>query len=98
MPQNLIAANEFCRHHNIEISFIYSLHEYGLIEITNLEDTVFIDSSELSELEKFLRLHYELNINLEGIDAISHLLKKLETMQEEMNQLNNRLRFFEKAG
>jgi hypothetical protein len=32
--ENLIPANEFCLHHNIEVSFIDSLKEYGLVEFT----------------------------------------------------------------
>ena len=35
---HLIAANEFCIYHNIEPSFIYSLQQSGLIEITVVEE------------------------------------------------------------
>jgi hypothetical protein len=91
----LIPANEFCRHHHIELSFIHSLNEFGLIEISMTGEEVFITNSQLSDLEKFLRLHHELNINLEGIDAINQLLERLEAMQDEVNILKNRLRFFE---
>src|SRR5215216_4783668 len=93
--ENLIPASEFCHHHNIEIAFIHSLNEYGLIEITTAGEEVFISNSQLNNIEKFLRMHYELNINLEGIDAISQLLQRMESMHEEMNSLKNRLRFFE---
>ena len=42
-----------------------------------------------------IRMHYELDINLEGIDAISNLLERVEEMQHEMTRLQNRLRFYE---
>ena len=93
--ENLIPANEFCLHYNIEGSFINSLQDYGLIEFTIIDDNPFIAATQLTELEKLLRLHYDLDINLEGIDVIIHLLKRLESMQEEMAVLKNRLRLYE---
>ena len=91
--ENRIPANEVCAYHNIEIGFIYSLQEYGLVEITDDEEAL-IAADQLSELEKFICLHYELNINLEGIDVIQHLLKKLEATQQEMTSLRNQLKFY----
>ena len=93
--ENLIPANEFCLHHNIEVSFINSLREYGLVECTIIDNAPFVAATQLKELEKFIRLYYELDINLEGIDAIIHLLKKLENMQNEMAILKNKLRLYE---
>ena len=43
-----------------------------------------------------VRLHYDLEINMEGIDAITHLLKKLQTMQDEISVLKNKLRVYER--
>jgi hypothetical protein len=40
-------------------------------------------------------LHTELNINLEGLEAISHLLQKILGMQNEMTALKNKLRMIE---
>ncbi len=57
--ENLIAVNEFCVNHCIEISFISSLQQTGLIEITTTKETEFIDAGQLQQLEKFIRLHYE---------------------------------------
>jgi hypothetical protein len=39
----------------------------------------------------FMHLHQDLDINLEGIDAISHLLKRMHDMQRELNMLKNKL-------
>jgi hypothetical protein len=93
--ENLISANEFCLHHNIEISFIQSLQEYGLVEITTSQEGRFITINQLGEVEKLMRLHYDLNINFEGIDAITHLLKKLQSMEDDMLRLKNKLRLYE---
>jgi hypothetical protein len=91
----LIAVDEFCANHNIEISFISSLQQTGLIEITTIKETGFIDAGQLQQLEKFIRLYYELDINLEGIETIIHLLQRINSLQDEIIALKNRLRLYE---
>jgi len=91
----LVAVDEFCASHNIEISFISSLHQNGLIEITTIEQTGFIEADQLPQVEKFIRFYYDLDINLEGIETISHLLQRINAMQSEITQLRNRLRLYE---
>jgi chaperone modulatory protein CbpM len=61
-PEEMIAADEFCTHYNIEQSFIYSLHESGLIEIIKQEEKIFLPMSQVGQLEKMVRLHYEMGI------------------------------------
>ena len=96
MPnENLIDAQLCCTHYNIEYSFIDSLQQYGLLHISTVKEERFISSNELQKLEKLIRLHYDLDINLEGIEAISYLLDKVENMQFEMTQIRNRLRLYE---
>ena len=91
----LIAVDEFCANHNIEISFISSLQKNGLIEITTVKETGFIDPNQLLQLEKIVRLYYELDINLEGIETINYLLQRINSMQNEIIVLRNRLRLYE---
>jgi len=93
--ENLIDINEFCVNHNIEISFISSLQQTGLIEITTIKETEFIDAGQLQQLEKFVHFYYELDINLEGIETIDHLLKRINYLQDEIISLKNRLRLHE---
>ncbi len=93
--EKLIAINEFCVSHSIDISFISSLEQTGLIEITTIEETGFIDVEQLQQLEKMVHLHYELDINLEGIETITHLLQRINSMQNELIALRNRLRLYE---
>ncbi len=92
---HLISADDFCTYHKVEYTFINSLEQMGLIEITTIEQNRFIDTEKLLELEKFVRLHYELDINLEGIEAITYLLQKVKSLQEEINSLKNRLYLYE---
>ncbi|MDP4274402.1 MAG: chaperone modulator CbpM [Bacteroidota bacterium] len=94
--ENLIPINEFCNNYNIEISFISSLQKSGLIEFTIIEDSLFIDVDQLQQLEKIVHFYYELDINLEGIETINHLLQRINAQQKEIIMLKNRLRLYEK--
>jgi hypothetical protein len=97
-PRNiddLIAVNEFCVHHNIEISFLNLLQQNGLIEISTIESTHFVEKEQLPQLEKFVHFYYDLDINLEGIETITYLLQRIENLQNEMVELRNRLRLYE---
>jgi MerR HTH family regulatory protein len=91
----LVAIDEFCTNHNIEISFISSLQRSGLIEITTIKESAFIEADKLQQLEKFVRLYYDLDINLEGIETISYLLQRIGSMQDEIRALRNKLRLYE---
>ena len=93
--KNYIAVNEFCINHNIEVSFISSLQETGLIEIAFVEETAFLDADQLQQVEKFMHLYYDLDINLEGIETITHLLQRMNAMQDEITILRNRLSLYE---
>ena len=92
----LITVEEFCANYNIEISFISSLQQTGLIEIPDIKETGFIDPEQLPQLEKFVRLYYDLDINLEGIETVNHLLERIDSMHNEIIVLKNRLRLYEK--
>ncbi len=91
----LIAANEFCTYHRVEFRFIDSLSEAGLLETRIVEREIFIPETELQKLEKMIRLHQELEINLAGIEAITHLLQRMEALQDEIRIMRNRLSRFE---
>jgi hypothetical protein len=89
--KNLIPANEFCVNHQIGISFISSLHENGLIKMITIEETSYIHKNQLPDLEKIIRMYSELDINIEGIETITHLLKRITELQNEISILKTRL-------
>ena len=80
-----IPVEEFCMHYQIEQSFVMNLYESGLVEIATIEETGCIPANQLSSLEKFVRLYYELQINVEGIEAITHLLERIKELRHEIN-------------
>jgi len=93
--KNYIALNELCTHYKVEISFFSKLNDMGLIEINTVQKTQCINRDILNDVEKMLRLHQELDVNLEGIDIVFNLLKKIENLQEELNSLKSRLHLYE---
>ncbi len=95
MDDRYISIIEFCNCHQLEYSFINSLTEHGLIHTVVIEEDEYIEREHLRDLERIMRLHYDLEINLEGIDAINHLLERVSRLQDEVRILQNRLRRFE---
>src|SRR6188768_2748880 len=92
MPNEDLIPVEVCHtHYNVELSFIQLLNEYGFIHIVSVEQKQFIDQDELQTLEKIMHLHYDLDINMEGIEAINFLLERVQNMQDEIAYLRSRL-------
>lgn len=92
MEEQLILVQEFCIHHHIETNFIYSLRDYGLIDVISNEGNEFLSADKLNQLEKIVRLHYDLDVNVEGIDVILHLLQQLEDAEHEVHKLKSQLK------
>ena len=95
MKKNLIAITTLCSTYEIEFSFIDALHKTGLIQIVIIEQDHFIHQDQIRDLEKMIRLHHELNVNIEGIDVVFNLLEKEKELREELIALKNRLRLYE---
>ena len=92
----MIPADQFCVNHHIELTFITSLKEAGLVETTIIEERLFVPVSQLSQLERMVRLYYEMDINLEGIETITYLLERMNALQQQVRQLSSRLSLYEK--
>lgn len=94
-PENLIPIDQFCNSYKIEISFLQALNEVGLVEIYRTEKNAFLEEEQIGSLEKMVRLHHDLGVNVEGIDIITNLLHRIEEMELRMLQIKNRLRIYE---
>lgn len=93
--QQLISTQILCSQYNIEISFVDTLNKMGLIQIEIIEQNQYIHQDQISDLEKIIRLHNELNVNLEGIDVVFNLLEKEKQLRDELTALKNRIRLYE---
>ncbi len=92
--ENLVSIKQICSHYKIEYSFIESLYDSGLVEIITIEEDAYVPNETMPDLEKMLRLYLDLNLNVEGIDVVSHLLRKIALMQDEIKDLKNKLAFY----
>lgn len=93
--KQLIPATTLCSHYNIEISFIDAIYELELIQIEIIEQNLYIHQDQIGDFEKIVRLHYELNVNLEGIDVVFNMLEKEKQLRDEVTTLRNKLKIYE---
>lgn len=94
--EDLILIDLFCLHHGIEVNFIAALKEYGMIKIIVIEEKEYFSLEQLAAIEKIIRLHFDLEINLEGIDVIMNLLNQIDDFKSQLVITQNKLDFFEK--
>lgn len=91
MQTDLIIVSEYCHKCHIDPSFILLLEDNGLIEIQEEENEKYLLPSQLYDIERYTRWYYDLAINIEGIDAIRHLLDRMNGLQHEINSLKRKL-------
>lgn len=92
MEKRYIKITEYCRNQKIEISFLIDLKREGILKIQKHEEIEYLHENDLPEIEMFARWHYDLGINLEGIDAMRHMLQKIKELQQKVHELENHLR------
>lgn len=95
MEPQLVTITQYCINYEIEPDFIGSLEENGIITFTIIDTEKYIHEDQFSELNTYIHLHYDLDINIEGIDAIRHLLDKIDQMQSEIDTLKSKLHLHE---
>lgn len=93
--ENLIPIPQLCSHYELEMSFFVNLSEIGLLQITTVETMSYIDLDSIQKIEKMIHLHQDLEVNIEGIDVVFNLLQKMDSLQNEVIALKNRLRLHE---
>lgn len=92
--KNLISLRTFCMHYEIEESFVYTLNEYGIFQVKTKKQQPYLRHKDLPLLEKMIRLHKDLDINPEGIQAVYQLMKQVEELQLQVQQLKSKLNAF----
>ena len=94
MSQKKITYTECLQIYQVEETFLDQLHSSGLIEIVIEEDDRYIEYDYLQEIEQFVRWHYELEINMEGIEALHHMLQQVQQLQDDVTKLRGELNFY----
>jgi len=95
MESSVIKITEYCSYYKIEPDFVISLEGVGLIETLIIEGERFIHEEQLKDLERYITWHYDMDINIEGIDALRNMLFRFEQMQSELLHLKEKLRIYE---
>ncbi len=93
--EHLISVQEFCGYHHLEVTFVQTLEERGLIQTITVGQSLYVQPEQVGQLEKFTRLHQELSIHADDLDVVSDLLERVEDLQKQVIQLQNRLAFYE---
>lgn len=93
--EQLISIELYCRHEELDLTFVQALTDRGLITVVVQEERRYLPSSEVARLEQLARMHFDLDINIEGLEAISHLLERVDRMQQDMRAMQQRLRLYE---
>ncbi|MBF8456932.1 MerR family transcriptional regulator [Kaistella sp. G5-32] len=84
-----ISREELVRIYDIEITFFDSLEESGLLKTENDNEVKYLLYDELPAFERFANWHYDLEINLPGLEVIHRLLNKMEALQAENRRLGH---------
>jgi hypothetical protein len=66
------------------MSFLIDLNDFDLIEIRTIDHSQYVHKDDVAYIEKMIRMHHEFDINMEGIDTVFNVLKKIEILQEEL--------------
>ena len=88
MSRKKITYTECLQIYQVEETFLNQLESSGLIEI------VIEEYDYLQEIEQVVRGHYELEINMEGIEALYHMLQQVQQLQEDVEKLRGELNFY----
>jgi hypothetical protein len=95
MTKELISIHKICESYQIPDSFFEELQNFDLIPIHTDNEEPLIEATALPKVEKILRLHFDLHINLEGVEVILNLLQQIENLQDEISLLKRHLSLYE---
>ena len=86
-----ISREELVQLYKIEVSFFDSLEECGLLKTETENEIKYLLYEELPAFERFTNWHYDLEVNLPGIEIINGLLQKMEEQKEKHRLLLEKL-------
>nr|WP_299036065.1 chaperone modulator CbpM [uncultured Tenacibaculum sp.] len=93
--KELISIQKVIVHHNLDEQFIESIESFQLIEFVVKDTNKYVYVEQLPTLEKIIRLYYDLEVNMQGIDVINNMLDRMDMMRKTIQQLENKLKLYE---
>jgi len=93
--ENYIQIDVYCQRTQTPMKFIDDLLEFEMIEVQQIENKIYVEPQYIVEIERIYRLREELGINMEGIDTLNHMIKKVNRLEQELKLLRDRLTIYE---
>lgn len=93
--EEYISVERLCGHYEVAIEFFSNLNEMGRVRVITIKKTPCVHRDSLSEIERMIRLHRDLEVNPEGIDVILNLLDRVTQLQKELQRAKNRLHLYD---
>ena len=88
--ENKISREEIIKIYKVEVTFFDNLEASGLVQTIVENNTKYLLFEELSNFEKFANFHYDLEVNIPGLEVIHQLLQQINALQNENLQFQNR--------
>ena len=76
-----ISREDIVRLYNIEVTFFNDLEASGLIQTEVIAGTTYLHYDQLSAFEQFTNWHYDLEVNMAGLEIIHHLLQHIHQLR-----------------
>ncbi|MBK1897549.1 chaperone modulator CbpM [Chryseobacterium paridis] len=86
-----ISREELVKIYNIEITFFDDLVEYGLLQVQTENNIRYLMYEDLPTFERFTNWHYDLEINLPGLEVIHEMLQKMSDLKQKNRDLLTKL-------
>ncbi|WP_336690700.1 MULTISPECIES: chaperone modulator CbpM [unclassified Chryseobacterium] len=86
-----ISREELVKIYNVEITFFDELVNSRLLTIHTENEIRYLMYEDLPMFERFTNWHYDLEINLPGLEVIHEMLKKMEDLRQRNRELMNKL-------
>lgn len=94
--EGYIKVVDYCARGVVDNAFLMALRNEGVLRLIEIEEEYYIEEDLLTDVDMFCRWHYDLGVNIAGIDAMRHMLQKLLEMQNDINDLYSELRVFKR--
>jgi len=86
-----ISREELVKIYNIEVTFFDELVASGLLNIHTENEIRYLMYEDLPSFERFTNWHYDLEINLPGLEVIHDMLNKMEELRQKNRELMKKL-------
>ncbi|CEJ71401.1 Chaperone modulatory protein CbpM [Chryseobacterium oranimense G311] len=86
-----ISREELVKIYNVEITFFDELVDVGLLNVETENEIRYLLYDDLPVFERFTNWHYDLEINLPGLEVINDMLLRIKNLKKENRDLMNKL-------